>query len=748
MLQNRALNLYLLAIVFAVPISAVAEQPAVDFARQIRPILANNCFACHGPDEKKREADLRLDRREVATGKLESGSTAIVAGNVDQSALLARINHADPEQRMPPAELGKQLNVEQKQLLARWIREGAKYDVHWSFIAPTRANVPVAKNKDWGRNEIDGFVLSQLEQKRLSPAPGADRATLARRVSFDLRGLPPTLEEVDEFLADQNEGAYERMVDRMLKSPHFGEKLAMDWLDLARYGDTNGFHADSDRSMWLYRDWVIYALNTNMPFDQFVREQIAGDLMPSATTDQLIASGFNRNNTFNEEGGADPDEFYVAYAVDRANTTAQAFLGLTFGCAQCHDHKYDPISQKEYYQFYSFFNSVEGEVGAGGSSGYHNKPLPPLLKAPSPLNKSQNASTMIMKAMAKRRPAFVLARGDFQQPGERVESDVPAIFPRMLKDKPRNRLGLAHWLTRRDHPLVSRVRVNHLWKQLFGVGLVQTAGDLGTQGELPSHPELLDWLAVEFVENGWDTKALLKKVVMSATYRQSSSMKGRIVAADPLNRLLYRAPRFRFSAEVIRDNLLAISGLLNREIGGPSVRPYQPAGFYSDKVGRKYDQSKGKDLYRRGLYTYWRRTAPYPSFIIFDAPSREFCTASRPRTNTPLQALVLMNDTTFVEAARVFAQRIMNEGGATFDDRLTFAFRCAVSRSPMKKEVAALSTIYQQQLTIYAGRKEEAAKLIANGQSPADEKLDRTELAAWTIVACIMLNLDETITRE
>jgi hypothetical protein len=731
---------------------ARADEPtAIDFARDIRPILASKCFTCHGPDKKARKAGLRLDVRQQAIAKLESDEIAIVPGKPEKSELVRRINTSDADEQMPPKKTKKTLTAAEKKLLTKWIATGADYQIHWAYKTPSRPAAPKTKDASWPKGEIDRFVLAQLEAKKLSPSKQADQTTLIRRLSFDLRGLPPTLSEVDQFTSDKSPDAYARLVDRMLKSPHFGEKLSQDWLDLSRYGDTNGFHNDSHRDMWLYRDWLIHAFNSNMPFDRFIIDQIAGDLLPNATSSQKIASGFNRNNTFNEEGGADPDEFYVAYAVDRANTTGQVFMGLTFGCAQCHDHKYDPITQREYYRFYAYFNSIAGEVGAGGENGYHNKPLPPLLKARSPLAtdaKSAKASTMVMKAMAKRKPAFFLVRGDFQQPEGKVEPGVPSIFPPLLADKPNNRLGLAHWLVRKDHPLVGRVRVNHLWKLIFGSGLVRTAGDLGVQGELPSHPQLLDWLAVEYIASGWDTKSLVRKIVLSSTYRQSSVVKNRVVASDPYNRLLSRAPRFRLSAEEIRDMALATSGLLKRNLGGPSVRPYQPATFYSDKIGKRWNQSKGADLYRRGLYTYWQRTAPYPSFIIFDAPSREICTVRRPRTNTPLQALVTLNDPVFVEAARVLGEHVLRDGGKSDDDRLQYAFRRVLSRSPSPRELKTIQGVYQRQKEIYSKNRDAATQLISNGQQPAAKGLDPIELAAWTNVASVLLNLDEAITRE
>jgi hypothetical protein len=851
----------------------LGDERPVDFSRQVRPILSDKCFNCHGPDQKRRKGDLRLD---VAEGARQ----AIVPSDIEKSELIRRITSKDPDLRMPPQDSKFQLSADEILVLSQWVSQGADYSVHWSFHKPQRRKTP-ALDTEWSRNTIDPFVLKRLVSARLQPSEEADKVTLIRRLSLDLTGLPPTIEQVDRFLADSHPAAYERLVDRLLASQHYGERMAQDWLDLARYGDTNGYENDSDREMWPYRDWVINAFNANMPFDQFTREQIAGDLLPEASRDQIVASGFNRNTTYNEEGGADGEEFMVVYAVERASTTATAFLGLTLGCAQCHEHKYDPISQKEFYQFYAFFNSVDGEKGATG----HDIPLPPLLSlatkeqtanldlarkelaevdarikdelakveivavtptqekdaelnsAPEsggeerenkeneeeeryfttqlawekhakekekselpkeilelvkldpdkrkeeqrkqlrdyfvqhaytaarqtfePLNKQQAErkkradeiedaipTTMVMKQMAERRPAFVLIRGDFQQPDEQVEPNVPAIFPPLPADQPRNRLGLAHWLTDANNPLVARVAVNRLWKQLFGAGLVNTMEDFGVRGDFPSHPELLDWLATEFVRTGWDVKRLQKTIVMSATYRQSSRYRPDAAKVDPYNRLLARQNRFRLTGEEIRDTALAVSGLLNNEIGGASVFPYQPEGYYSDKGRWKWNQSTGKELYRRGLYTFWRRTTTYPTFTIFDAPSRETCTVQRPRTNTPLQALVTLNDPMFVEAARVFGERILRDGGDSTDDKVRFAFRATLAREPDDYEGPVVAKVYADQLAKYSADPDAAAALIKQGEYRSADDVNLAALAAWTTVANVLLNLDETVTRE
>jgi hypothetical protein len=1047
-----------LAIADAPATDAVAtsdeSQPVIDYSRHIRPILSNNCFKCHGPDENERKGGLRLDLGGAALQPADSGSAAIVPGQPAESALVARITATADDELMPPPQSNKKLAPHEIELLRQWIAQGADYKLHWSYVTPQRPERPAVRDAGWARTGIDYFILQRLEQAGLKPAPQADRTTLIRRLTLDLTGLPPTCKEIDEFVNDASNDAYDNLVDRLLASPHFGERMAQEWLDLARYGDTNGYENDSDRAIWKYRDWVINAFNRNLPFDQFTIEQIAGDLLPDATPEQRTATGFSRNVTYNEEGGADPDEYLVKYAVDRTSTTASVYLGMTMGCAECHDHKYDPVSQKDFYSLLAFFNSIEGEKGAQG----HDVPLPPLLTFPTPeqaetlkraqtqlaevearikqelaqvnldstspsaseallgepreyvwvddalptggapqgnevdkswqwgeqpanqvvsgklshsrtakglsqhyftgavsglkigegdklfayvfldpqnppksvmlqfndgswehraywgenlvtwgvdgtvsrlsqgslptvagwvrlevaaqaiglapgsivhgmaftqvdgkafwdkaglvtqtvqaplpseslaawekfelgppnppsklpppirdilqvasdkrtdaqkselrnhfvrfvysktrgafepLNKlydeskaletkTTNAipSTMVMSEMAQRRPAYVLMRGNYQTPGEAVTPAVPAILPPLKTGQPVNRLGLARWLVDRENPLTARVTVNRFWKQFFGTGLVKTLEDFGSQGEFPSHPELLDWLAVEFMEGGctstgsqreqgaWNIKSLLKCIVTSAAYRQSSNPQrlpnedGRPNETDPYNRFLSRAARFRLPAETIRDNALAICGLLNRNLGGKSVYPYQPADYYADKGRWKWTQSQGADLYRRGLYTFWRRTTFYPSFQIFDATTREFCTVDRPRTNTPLQALVTLNDPVFVEAARVFGQRIMQEGGTGLAERLTFAFRLCTARLPRDKELDVLQHLFATQLVKYQSDAAAAKALVSSGAAPRPEDLPIAELAAWTAVGNVLLNLDETITRE
>ncbi len=1031
-----------------------AERPGatVEFNRDIRPIISDHCFACHGPDEKKRKADLRLDTEEGAFADL-GGHRAIVPGDLEKSELYRRISTDDEIDRMPPKSAEKPLTAEQIELFRRWIEQGATWQKHWSFIPPKRAEPPEVERKDWPRNAIDRFIVARLEREGLAPSPEADQRTLIRRVTLDLTGLPPTPEEVDAFVADETPDAYEKVVDRLLKSPHYGERMAVQWLDLSRYADTHGYHIDSHRDMWRWREWVIRAFNENKPYDAFTVEQIAGDLLPNATVDQQLATGFNRNHMINFEGGAIPEEYQVAYIVDRVNTTSTVFMGLTMACAQCHDHKYDPFTQKDYYRFYAFFNNVP-EQGLDGREGnakpFIQAPLPdqktqlealraeiggldgrmkelepklgaaqasweaktlesipppsaegllghyeldghaadtsgryrhgvyregtgafeagrigqalkldgklhvdlgdaaaferndafsygcwvrpagkemmaviarmddadanrgfdlfladgrayvhlihkwpenairgntkeqpiaenawhhvfvtydgsskaagvklyvdgtvqevevthdaltetirttkPLLigrrspgapfkglidevrvydrllspaevevlgkrypframlalaaayrtdeqrnalrerylkqAAPAefkqPYEKllalreqkkslvEQVPTSMVMQEMAEPRETFMLVRGNYANKGEPVSMGVPAVLPPLAGDAPQNRLGLARWLVSDEHPLTARVAVNRYWQMYFGTGLVKTAEDFGSQGEWPTHPELLDWLARAFIESGWDVKALQKLIVTSATYRQSARLTPELRERDPENRLYARGPRFRLQAEFIRDGALAVSGLLTPKIGGPSVKPYQPPGLweaiaYGERfTAQRYEQDHGDKLYRRSMYTFWKRTLPPASLATFDAPDREFCVARRSRTNTPLQALVLMNDPTYVEAARFFGQKIIRQGGDTLRDRIVYAFRWAVARPPSDAEIAVIEKVYRRQRERFAVDITAAMALITQGESNAADDVNVVDLAAWTAVANMILNLDETITR-
>ncbi len=1007
----------------------------VDYNRDVRQILSNHCYACHGPDVAKRQAGLRLDKHEPALAPLETEGFAIVQGNSAASKLIARITTTDEDEVMPPPQAGPRLKPAEIETLRRWIDQGAPWKGHWSYLKVERPPLPTVSNPAWPKTPIDYFILQRLDREGLRPAPPADKATLIRRLSFDLTGLPPTIAQVDAFLADESPDAYEELVDRLLTSPRYGERMAQKWLDLARYADTNGYHIDNHRDMWRYREWVIDAFNRNLPFNEFTVQQIAGDLLPRSTLEQKIASGFHRNVMVNFEGGADPAEYLTKYIVDRVTTTATVWLGTTLACTECHDHKYDPFTQREFYQLYAYFNQVpeqgldgqkenprpsirvpspeqsaqadayrqqleglearvtdalatvkvdapaapaaissepreyvwvddeipsgskpEGQenadswrwsespnpvlnghrsaertasglsqqfftgaqqplvIGAGdklvahvfvdpanppqqimlqfndgtwdhrafwgenridwgvdnspsrlsrgplplagrwvrlevdaaavnlapgtvvngwactqfggrvfwdrlgivtstpqGSSLYENQQTWELAErgraksdAPAavqeavkldaakrtdaqkqairdyfvryyytgsravfePLNakvkkiqKAQAAleaslpATMEMEELPQPRETFVLVRGDFRSKGDQVAPGVPASLSPLPGEAPANRLGLAQWLVDRGNPLVARVTVNRYWQQYFGTGIVKTSEDFGSQGEWPSHAELLDWLASEFVDSSWDVKALQRLIVMSATYRQSSHVDPDLLRHDPYNRLLARGPRFRLDAEMIRDNALAISGLLDDRLGGPSVSPYQPPGLW-EEVGfgggfssQSYTQSHGRDLYRRGIYTYWKRAMPYPPLVTFDAPNREVCTDCRVRTNTPLQALVLLNDPSYFEAARVLAQRTMQEGGATTPERIAFAFKLCTARAPVAKELELLGRVFEAQSAHFKQNPQAATKLIAIGEAARPADLDPGELAAWTALGNILLNLDETITK-
>jgi len=1032
------------------PARAAEQLPrTIVFNRDIRPILSDNCFLCHGPDKAQRKARLRLDLEKDALADL-GGYHAIVPGKTAESELVLRITEKDAKKRMPPASTGHALTPRQVDLLRRWIEQGAKWQKHWSLIPPQRPELPAVKNAAWLRNPIDFFVLARLEQEGIAPSPEADRTTLIRRVTLDLTGLPPTPAEVDAFLSDKSSQAYEKVVDRLLRSPRYGERMAVRWLDAARYADTNGYQTDGERTMWRWRDWVIEAFNKNMPFDRFTVEQIAGDMLPGATLDQKIASGFNRNHRGNSEGGVIPEEYAVEYVVDRVDTTCTVWLGLTMGCCKCHDHKYDPITQKDFYQVFAYFNNVpehgkalkygnsppyikaptrqqqaqmhemrtrlqaaekrfadlepalavaqrdwertvdtsrpipwlfrtgllahyeldghmingcdssrcgkfrdgaaafvpgkigqagsfdgkrfidagdvgdfgffdrfalaawvyptdnhsgtvlsrmvdapraegyyvvleggtihvnlikrwlddairveterpvsanqwhhvvvtydgsrlakgiriylDGElqklkinlddinqsfktkepfrIGAGGGpgSGFHGyvddvriydhvlQPedaglvavadavndlvaVPPEKRkrsqahklrtyflekhAPAEIQDARRTlvelrkrfqklddsipTTMVMEEMKTPRPTHVLIRGEYDKKGPRVFPKIPASLPPLPSGAPNNRLGFARWLVAPSNPLTARVAVNRYWEMYFGQGLVKTAEDFGSQGAWPSHLELLDWLATEFIRSGWDIQAMQKLIVTSATYKQASKLTPELRHKDPENRWLARGPRLRLSAETIRDQALFVSGLLVEKLGGPSVKPYQPSGLWKELAGESYEQDHGAKLYRRSLYTFWKRTIPPPAMMTFDAAGRETCVVRHSRTNTPLQALNLMNDVTYVEAARKLAERMMRDGGKTAADRLAYAFRLATARRPQPVELQILRTGFDHHLNKYVKDQPAALKLVSAGESRRDTGLDVGELAAYTAVAGMILNLDEVVTKE
>jgi hypothetical protein len=767
------------------PGAARAAEP-VDYNRDVRPILSKNCFPCHGRDNAHRAAKLRLDQRASAVGKRRGNSAAITPGSPAKSEMYLRISSDDETVRMPPPETNNHLNETQIATLKRWIEQGAPYAEHWAFVKPVRPPLPAVKDRSWPRHGLDYFVLARLEKEGLRPAEPADRFTLLRRASLDLRGLPPSPQEVEAFASDPSPDAYEKAVDRFLADAAYGERWARVWLDLARYADSAGYGSDPLRTIWRYRDWVIDAFNRNLPYDRFTAEQLAGDLLLNPTLGQRMATAFHRNTMTNTEGGTDREEFRVAAVKDRVDTTWQVWMGLTMGCAKCHSHKYDPITQKDYYRFYAFFNQT-ADADRPDESPVIPCPTPevqeqvrkfderlaPLKKvAAAPagtalgvtavqalrarvarLEKSRptvpTLPVMVELPADKRRTTHVMTKGNFLSPGEKVEPGVPAAFPPLPKDAPPDRLGVALWLVSPDNPLTARVAVNRYWAQLWGTGLVETEEDFGTQGELPSHPELLDWLATEYVSLGWDTKAFLKLLVTSAAYRQSSRVTPEKLARDPRNRLLSRGPRFRLEAETVRDQALALSGLLSRKVGGPSVFPPQPPGLWQAAFNgqRTWATSNGADRHRRGLYTFWRRTIPYPSMTTFDAPSREICTVRRIRTNTPLQAFVTLNDPVYVEAAQALARRVVKEGGTRAEGRARYGLRLCLCRPPSEAQVQQVLTLYQSEREHYRKDAKAALKLATDPLGPLPPGADTAEMAAWTVVANVLLNLDGVLTK-
>ncbi len=833
------------------------EPPAVDFQRDVRPILSNHCFQCHGPDAQQREAGLRLD---LPTGVLGDGENAgaVVPGRPGDSELLARITSEDESLRMPPADAGKPLSAEQIETIRRWIAQGAVWEEHWAYSPVVRPQVPPGDGPGI-QNDIDRFILAKLREEGLKPAGLADRVTLIRRLSFDLTGLPPSPEDVAAFVADNSPGAYERLVEKLLNSPHHGERLAMYWLDLVRYADTNGIHGDNHRDHAPYRDYVIDAFNRNLPFDQFTIEQLAGDLLPMPTNRQRIASGYNRLNMTTREGGAQAKEYIAKYAADRVRNASTVWLGSTLGCAECHDHKYDPFTIRDFYRFAAFFADVnETAVGKQEPSRI------PSDEVQAKIDSLEEELIKLDKQLARETPEIAATRKDWAEakrkellaspadnlgfsdivagalrtpPEERTaalneiievhyRSEAPqlapiraqiakleaeqkrlidesplvlvtmSVKPRMVRVLPRGnwlddsgevvepaipqfladatgcdlagrslseakaappddpsqpqratRMDLARWLVSRDNPLTARVFVNRLWKLAFGHGLARNSDDFGSQGALPTHPELLDWLAAEFMESGWDVRHVLRLIVTSATYRQSSRADVQTVRRDPYNHYLARQSRFRLDAEMIRDMALASSGLLNDTVGGLSVKPYQPAGYWDhlNFPKRTWVADTGARQYRRGLYTYWCRTFLHPSLLAFDAPTREECTADRPRSNTPLQALVLLNDPTFVEAARVLAESMMAE--PSDEDGIALGYARVLSREPREPETALLKRLLEKHRAEYNAAPDDAARLLSVGQHVSPGDLADSELAAWTSLARVLLNLHEAITR-
>ena len=846
-LQKQRILLAALMLSLAIAATARADAP-IDFNRDIRPILSENCLYCHGQDGNKRKADLRLDVRDAA---IETG--AIVPGNAGASVLLERIHSTDAEVLMPPPASNRRLSDEQKKLLERWIAAGAVYQPHWTFTAPLRPTIPAVGRPEWVRSVIDNFVLAGLEVAKLEPSPEADSVTLIRRLHTDLIGLPPTTAEVDAFVNDSDPQAYEKLVDRLLASPHYGERMALSWLDAARYADSNGFQQDGDTAQWVWRDWVVAALNADMPFDQFSTEQLAGDLLPNATVEQRIASGFNRNHLLNGEGGAIPEEQRNVILFDRVDTTSTTWLGLTLACAQCHDHKYDPITQTDYYSLLDAFNRVTETGQMPDMRSAKIRLAPPYMEAPSAENQAHITefeariaaadpaaaieaafvawrvglfadgtlveghglpdplAAILHKPEAERtaaetqlvdpelhkhfhdklrasivdklpavenqkqlkkqlseykrdrvplvmvmnddkpRDTKILNRGDYLSPqGEKLSFAVPAFLPPLPAGAPANRLGLARWLFMPEHPLVARVQVNRMWQHFFGAAIVKTVEDMGVQSEYPLHRALLDWLAVEFREQEWSQKKMHRLIVTSATYRQASRITPDHLAQDPENTRFARAGRFRMPSLLLRDAALLASGLLEDRRGGQPVYPYQPEQIWealaiTNERDFTYPASHGSDLYRRSLYTFWRRTVSPAN--MFDTANRQTCSVRSSRTSSPLHALTTLNDPTWVEAARVLAARSL-QAASTLDDRLIFAFRRVLGRQPTASDLNSLRRMHERQLAVYRNDTEAAKQIVSVGEYAQDNTLDAAEHAALTAVCLAIFNLDEALTRE
>jgi len=808
-------------------------EPPVSYGRDIRPILSENCFYCHGQDPNQRKADVRLD---TLAGQRAEG--IVVPGKPAESSLLERIHATEASQLMPPPKSNRKLTADQKKLIERWIAEGAKFEGHWAFQTPVRPKVPAVAGVS---HPVDAFLAAKRKEKGLTQNPPADRRMLIRRVYSDLVGLAPTPEEVEAFVRDADPKAYEKLIDRLLASPHFGERLALPWLDAARYADSNGFQQDGDTFQWIWRDWVVKALNDNMPFDRFTIEQLAGDLLPNATAEQKIASAFNRNHLVNGEGGAIPDEQRHVIYFDRIDVTTTNWLGLTMACAQCHDHKYDPVTQKDYYSLMAAFNRLS-ESGLAGFQSSKIRVSPPFFEYPLPGQKEivdslQKKADVVRKEISEKRSAwekataadekfneksiremilakiankkedkskakeerekaitkyfeekvaaelvgrlkaaekelndykanevpkimvmaddkprdtFILNRGEYLKPGDKVAFNTPSFLPPLPKDAPQNRLGFARWLVAPEHPLTSRVAINRMWQYLFGVGLVKTAEDFGVQSAIPVHQDLLDWLAVEFREKGWNVKGLYKLLLTSAAYQQSSRVSAQSLAQDPENLYLTRFPRVRLPAMILRDIALQTSGLLDDRLGGKPVYPYQPDGIWETLAITKerdftYPASAGKDLYRRSLYTFWRRTVGPAN--MFDASNRQACRVRSGGTNTPLHALTTLNDITWNEAARVLAAKLIKEVPDT-TKRIARIYELLLARQPSERENQVLAKVLDQQLKAFAADPAAAKKTISVGQAAVETKLQPAELAAWTEVCLAVFNLDEALTRE
>ncbi len=745
---------------------AIPDKISYNF--HVRPILSDKCFSCHGPDANKRKAEFRLDIEEFAFAPLKEtkGAFAIVKGKPEDSELYKRITSKDADYQMPTPEshLGS-LTENEIKIIERWIKQGAKYEKHWAFIKPEKAALPKVKDKNWVKNEIDYFTQAKMTEKGFSPNEEADKEHLLKRAALDITGLLPSIEIMDAYMADNGPNAYDKALDKLLATPQYGEKMAVHWLDVARYADSYGYQDDNIRTQWAWRDWVIHAFNQNMPYDKFVTWQLAGDLLPDSSKEAILATAFLRNHKYTEEGGIIPEEYRIEYTLDKTKTFSKGILGLTAECAQCHDHKYDPISQKDYYQLFAFFNNSK-ESGFEGDVSQSLPAKNPKLKLTeaeiknilSFINKKDTGSLTVSvmgELNGKRdtpRMTYILKRGAYDQHGDSVKAAaLSAVMPFDTTKLPRNRLGLANWTVDKNNPLTARVFVNQMWQEFFGVGLVKTAGDFGMQGNLPTHPELLDWLAVDFMEHNWDIKRLVKQLLTSATYRQSAKVTDRHLAVDPENIYLSRYSRTRVKAEFVRDIVLGSSGLLIKDIGGPSVKPYQPKGLWERATsGRgvlaKYELDEGESLYRRGMYTFIKLTVPPPSMILFDASNRDQCEVKRSKTNTPLQALIMLNDPSVLEASRAFAQQLLTEKTG-MEDKIDKAFRTIICRKASLKEKTILTNYFNEQLALFKNKKLDADKTLSIGASPINKQVDLDMSAALMKVVSTIYNMDEAITK-
>ena len=741
---------------------ALSDEEQISYNFHIRPILSDKCFACHGPDANKREADLRLDTEAGAFAALKEspGKFALVSGKPLESEVYHRITTSDPGALMPPPESNLSLSANEIELIRLWIEQGAKYEPHWAFMKVEKPKVPAS---DWGTGEIDAFVHAKIKAKGLEPNPEASSFELIKRASLDITGLPPTPELIDKYAGFSGANTYEKLIDELLTMPSYGEKMGILWMDISRYSDSYGYQDDEARSQWPYRDWVIHAFNNNLPYDQFITWQLAGDLLPNATKEQILATAFNRNHKYTEEGGVIHEEYRVEYVLDKTNTFSKGILGLTMECAQCHDHKYDPISQKEYFEMYAFFNNSK-EKGFEGDISQTKPAKTPILWIEREdidgimkfINHKDTTKLMVSVMgeldSAERRQTYILDRGAYDSPTIPVEASTPSSVLKFPEKFEKNRLGLAKWTTHRDNPLTSRVFVNLVWQELFGKGIVKSAGDFGMQGDLPTHPELLNWLAADFMESGWNIKRLLKQIMMSSTYRQSAAINDKHLEVDPDNFYLARAPRLRLPAENIQDLVLASSGLLVNQIGGPSVKPYQPSGLWEAATSGRgtlatYIQDTGDKLYRRGIYNFIKLTVPPPKAIIFDSSNRDRCEITRNRTNTPLQALVMMNDPMILEASRVLSTKL-TEKHSEPELAIEEAFKRIVCREMKSKEKSLLLDFYESELAHYQTNPEEAKKTLDVGEYPMNEAAMTPQNAALMQVIVSLYNLEETITKS